>query len=258
MEILKMENVAFSYHSIDNETVALENISFSVENGEFVGIVGPSGCGKSTILALLSKLIKVSAGSIVINGIPLEKTPLLTAFMPQSDQLFEWRTVEKNIQLGLEVQRIKNKENMENAQMLLKKYGLYEFRKKRPSELSGGMRQRVALIRTLVTKPEILLLDEPFSALDYQTRLSVCNDVHAIIKEEKKTVLLVTHDFGEAISLCDKIIVLTGRPAKVKDIIPINIDKKLPPLKRRENSMFSMYFEMLWRQLEGDKNVTVT
>lgn len=250
MEILRLENVSFIYHSLKTETVALEDISFTVEDGEFVGIVGPSGCGKTTLLDILAKILVPSSGSIYLNGVPLKDTVNKTALMPQRDQLFEWRTLEKNVTLGLEIQHRKNEKTLENARNLLKKYGLYDFRKKRPSELSGGMRQRTALIRTLVTTPEILLLDEPFSSLDYQTRIKVCDDVYSIIKQEKKTALLVTHDLSEAISLCDKIFILTKRPARIKKVLTIEIDKSLSPLKRREHKLFASYFDTLWNELE--------
>ena len=250
MEILKLSNVSLTYHSIKSETVALKDISFTVKDGEFVGIIGPSGCGKTTLLAILSKIMPPSSGEIRIKGLPLEQTSNKTALMPQRDQLFEWRSVERNVTLGLELQRKKNKNTVAEALNLLKKYGLYDFRKKKPSELSGGMRQRAALIRTLVTKPDILLLDEPFSALDYQTRIKVADDVYSIIKQEKKTVLLVTHDLAEAISLCDKIIVLTKRPGRIKTIIDIDIDKSKSPLKRRESNGFACYFDKLWNELE--------
>lgn len=250
MEILRLEKVSLIYHSLKTETVALKDISFTVEDGEFIGIVGPSGCGKTTLLDILAKILVPSSGDIFIKGVALKDTINKIALMPQRDQLFEWRTLEKNVNLGLEIQHRKNEKTLKNATNLLKKYGLYDFRKKKPSELSGGMRQRTALIRTLVTMPEILLLDEPFSSLDYQTRIKVCDDVYSIIKQEKKTALLVTHDLSEAISLCDKIFVLTKRPAIVKNIINIEIDKSLSPLRRRENKLFAGYFDKLWTELE--------
>jgi NitT/TauT family transport system ATP-binding protein len=251
--ILNLENLTYSYHSKDAETKAIENLSFTVNEGDFVGIVGPSGCGKTTLLNLLANIISPSLGNILLNNKSLSLSRDKMALMPQKDQLFEWRTIEKNILLGLEIRKINTKENREMGLALLKKYGLGEITKKHPSELSGGMRQRVALIRTLVTQPDILLLDEPFSALDFQTRLNVCNDVYSIIKEEKKTAILVSHDINESISLCDKIIILSNRPATVKAEVLIEIDKSLTPLKRRENELFPKYFEKIWRILE-DKN----
>jgi NitT/TauT family transport system ATP-binding protein len=252
--ILDLKNLTFSYHSKEGETKALDNLTFCVNEGDFVGLVGPSGCGKTTILNLLAGIISPSSGDILLNGEQLNLSLNKVALMPQRDQLFEWRTIERNIMLGLEIRRNKNKQNKELALNLLKKYGLEDFSKMHPSQLSGGMKQRAALIRTLVTQPEILLLDEPFSALDYQTRLNVCDDVYRIIKQEKKTALLVSHDISECISLCDKIVVLSHRPTKVKEEITIEINKDLTPLKRREDKLFTHYFEKIWILLEEKKN----
>lgn len=252
MKLLELNGLSFTYHSKERETKALDNVRFNVEEGEFVGIVGPSGCGKTTMLNILSGIYPHKDGEILFRG----KTSFShkeIALMPQRDQLFEWRTIEKNVRLGLEITGMKTAENIEYGCSLLKKYGLGDVLKKHPSELSGGMRQRVALIRTLVLRPEILLLDEPFSALDFQTRLNVCDDVYAIIKQEKKTALLVSHDINECISLCDKIVVMTKRPAFVAETVTIDIDKKISPLQRRESPEFGRYFEKIWKLLE-DKN----
>lgn len=252
--VLNLENLTFSYHSKEGETKAIENLNFTINEGEFVGIVGPSGCGKTTILNLLADILSPASGKIYLNGQPLNVSHDKVALMPQRDQLFEWRSIEKNIMLGLEIRRIVTKENKAMAMALLNKYGLGDFAKKHPAELSGGMRQRVALIRTLVTQPDILLLDEPFSALDFQTRLNVCDDVYSIIKQEKKTAILVSHDISECISLCDKIIVLSVRPSHVIEEIIIEIDKKLSPLKRREDRLFPQYFQRIWSIIGGGKN----
>lgn len=251
--ILCLRGVTFTYQTKDAETKAVEDMTFSVEEGEFVGIVGPSGCGKTTILNLLAGTEKPCGGEITLRGKPLSEykgRDYPIALMPQHDQLFEWRTVEKNALLGPEIRRNKDEQKKRRGAELLEKYGLGGFAKKHPSELSGGMRQRAALIRTLVTDPDVLLLDEPFSALDFQTRLKVCDDVHAIIKGENKTAILVSHDISESISLCDRIVVLTKRPAKVAEIVPIECGKDLTPLKRREDQKFSAYFERIWRLLE--------
>ena len=253
MNILELNNVNFTYQSDERETKAVENISFCIKNGDFVGLVGPSGCGKTTILNMLAGICSPSSGSITLHGEDITKLKGRIALMPQRDQLFEWRTIEKNIMLGLEIKKTKNKENTDYGMDLLKKYDLAEVAKKHPSELSGGMRQRVALIRTLVLKPDLLLLDEPFSALDFQTRINVCDDVYSIIKQEKKTALLVSHDISECISLCDKIVVLSQRPASVIEIIDVDLDKSLSPLKRRESRNFGKYFERIWKLLE-EKN----
>ena len=248
--ILQLNNVSFTYHSKDGEISAVENISFSIFEGEFIGIVGPSGCGKSTLLNLLAHIDSPSNGDIKFNGEPLDKSYTKIALMPQRDQLFEWRSIEKNALLGVEISKQKNKKNKVDAREMLKKYGLGDYCKKHPSQLSGGMRQRAALIRTLMTEPDILLLDEPFSALDFQTRLKVCDDVYSIIKEEKKTAVLVSHDISECISLCDRIIVLSPRPAKIVETIAIDINKKLTPLMRREDPLFPKYFDRIWKILE--------
>ncbi len=251
MELLKLNNVSHVYHTKEGETPAIANLSMTVQEQEFISIVGPSGCGKSTLLHLLAGLIQPSEGEILLGGARLNDERDKIALMPQRDQLFEWRTVLKNVLLSPEIKRTKTEETEEYAKSLLVKYGLKDFMHKRPSELSGGMRQRVALIRTLVGSPKLLLLDEPFSALDFQTRLSVCDDVQGIIEEEMKTAILVTHDIGEAISMSSKIIVLTSRPARIKTIYNLDIDRSIPPFKRREHKNFNRYFQLVWKDLEG-------
>ena len=199
---------------------------------------------------MLCGLIRPEYGSIKIDGIPLSGKDLTSiGYMLQKDQLFEWRTIEKNILLGLEIQKKQNPESLAYAQTLLKTYGLSDFRNAKPSELSGGMRQRAALIRTLVLKPELLLLDEPFSALDYQTRLNTANDIGNIIKKEHKTAILVTHDISEAVSLGSQVVVLTRRPATVKRIIPVQFPSELTPLERRNTPEFKTYFNLIWKEL---------
>ena len=250
-EILKFDNVKYFYQTKDDEIFALDNISFNVFEEEFVSIVGPSGCGKTTILSLIAGLLKPSSGEVVLDGSnKIDRKKI--GYMFQRDMLFEWRSVWKNITLGLELQKGKLDEKLALAEELLKKYNLYNFKNKKPRSLSGGMRQRVALIRTLVLEPKLLLLDEPFSALDYQTRLTLCDDVYEIIKSEQKTAILVTHDISEAISMSDKIIVLTSRPARVKDEIRLNL-KGETPLRKREDSSFSGYFEKIWRELTNEE-----
>ncbi len=247
MKVLELKDVSKVFYTKTQETQAVSHLSFDVNEGEFVSIIGPSGCGKTTVLSLICKLIKPTCGSVELSG------NSHVGYMLQRDQLFEWRTIEKNVYLGLEIQRRLTPENKQYADGLLKKYGLWEFRKHRPSELSGGMRQRAALIRTLATDPDLLLLDEPFSALDFQTRLDVCDDVYSIIKSEKKTALLVTHDISEAISLSDRIVVLTARPATVLAIHEPKLNDLASPLKRRESPEFSKQFELLHRYLHGEK-----
>lgn len=244
--ILEMKNVTLTYQTLTDEIKAIENLNLICEENQFLSIVGPSGCGKTTILSLIAGLIKPTDGEIIFDGNRNGKNDL--GYMLQKDQLFPWRTIEKNVFLPLEIKNKMTKEKKEYSYTLLKKYGLYDFKNKYPSQLSGGMRQRVALIRTLVADPKLLLLDEPFSALDYQTRLSVCDDVYKIIKEEKKTTILVTHDISEAISMSDKIIILTNRPAKVKSIYTPNIVGDTP-LKKRESPDFTLWFEKIWKEL---------
>ncbi len=240
-EVLRFDNVSMHYHSKQGETVALEEINFSVFEGEFVAIIGPSGCGKTTLLSLAAGLLSPTKGKVLTNGGSF-------GYMLQKDELFPWRTIEKNIFLPLEIKKTNTEENRSRALFLAEKYGLKQFLKNYPASLSGGMRQRAALIRTLSVNPDVLLLDEPFSALDYQTRLSVCDDVYKIIRNEKKTALLITHDISEAISVADRIFVLSRRPAKVIAEHTLSF-LETEPLKRRENKEFSRWFELLWKEL---------
>lgn len=247
---LEVQDLSYSYHSMDGETKALSNISFSVSAGEFLAVVGPSGCGKSTLLSLICGLLKASEGSVLIDGKPMETGDSRIGYMLQKDHLFEWRTIFSNACLGLEIQRNLDEEGRERVRRLLETYGLEDFADARPSELSGGMRQRAALIRTLALEPDILLLDEPFSALDYQTRLAVCDDISTIIREQKKTAILVTHDLSEAVSAADRILILTKRPGRVKDTITIKFpDNAGSPLLRRNCPEFSSYFNEVWKVL---------
>ena len=252
MSYLEFKDVCFNYFTLKNEFSAIKNLSFNLNDGEFVSIVGPSGCGKTTILSLIAGLLEPTSGSIMLDGQNVKGANI--GYMFQRDHLFEWRTIYKNITLGLEIKgKKKTGEDVERINSLLTKYGLIDFKEKHPSELSGGMRQRVALIRTLALKPKLLLLDEPFSALDYQTRLDVCDDVKNIITQEKQTAILVTHDISEAISLSDKVLILTNRPATVKRIVNLDFDKKLSPLKRRDDKNFSSYFNIIWEELSNEK-----
>lgn len=292
MSILKFDNVSKIFYTKTQQTVAISDLSFEINEGEFVALIGPSGCGKTTILSLVCGLIEPTSGRVIrskgtVNNDKIIKTmspnfdgservrlrPFgsLSAtfersdsggnreqnghanvgYMLQRDQLFEWRTIERNVTLGLEIQRKHTPENVEKARNLLKKYGLWEFRKHYPQQLSGGMRQRAALIRTLATNPDLLLLDEPFSALDFQTRLEVCDDVYSIIKNENKTALLVTHDISEAIALADKVIVLTARPATLKAVHYTYMNDIDTPLHRRQSPNFAPQFELLHNLLHG-------
>lgn len=252
MGSLEIKNITMNYQDINSEVTAIDNISFSVREGEFVVIIGPSGCGKSTLLSIICGILKASGGEVIIDNEQISGITPKIGYMLQNDNLLPWRTIYKNVLLGLEIQHRLTEENIKYAEKLLKTYGLYDFRNSYPSQLSGGMRQRAALIRTLVTKPEILLLDEAFSALDYQTRLSVTDDVYSIIKKEKKTTVMVTHDIPEGISMADRIIVLSKRPAKISSMHEITFSdiKTRTPLLCRKSPEFSSYFDMLWRELE--------
>ncbi len=252
-DILTLDKISLSYQTEKDEIRALESISFSVDEGEFVAIIGPTGCGKTSILSIIAGLLKPSGGEITIKGKPLEKGKTSIGYMLQKDELFPWRTIMENAYLPLEVKRDKSEKSKEKVNELLKKYGLWEFRKKYPRQLSGGMRQRAALIRTMASSPDLLLLDEPFSALDYQTRLAVCDDLYEIIRRENKTTVLVTHDISEALSTADRIIVLSKRPSKILNIHLIDLNKEVSPLKRREDPRFSKWFERLWRELNYEK-----
>ena len=250
---LQVCRVSFSYHSKHKETLALSDISFTVEHGEFVAILGPSGCGKSTLLSLICGLDEPEAGAIFLDGELLEKNPgnaFHIGYMFQKDQLFEWRDILSNVSLGLEIQHTLTAAAKTHARELLKTYGLEKFADSRPSELSGGMRQRAALIRTLILEPDLLLLDEPFSALDYQTRLSVGDDIGQIIRDSGRTAVLVTHDLSEAISLADTIFILSKRPASIARIVPVTFSLASDtPLKRRNAPEFKTYFNILWKEL---------
>ena len=248
---LEVRSLNYSYHSMDGETQALSNISFTVAPGEFLAVVGPSGCGKSTLLSLISGLLKPSEGSVFLDGTPVTFGDTRIGYMLQKDHLFEWRTIISNACLGLEIQRKLNEESRARVKELLAAYGLEAFVNARPSELSGGMRQRAALIRTLALEPDLLLLDEPFSALDYQTRLAVCDDISTIIREQKRTAILITHDLAEAVSVADRILILTKRPGRIKDTLSIKFpDNAMSPLMRRNCPEFSSYFNEVWKRLK--------
>lgn len=243
--ILEVKNLNKIYHDKNSETLALDNINFNVKDKEFISIVGPSGCGKSTILGIIANIMNKSSGDIIFN----KKDPII-GYMLQQDALFPWKTVYENCILGLEIKKIDTKENKDRVLKLLNTYGLKEFIDKYPDSLSGGMRQRVALIRTLAIMPDILLLDEPFSALDYQTRLALSDDLYKIIKNENKTAIMVTHDIAEAISMSDRIIVLTKRPGSIKNIYEIKLNNKSTPTENRKDKEFIKYYDMLWKELD--------
>ncbi|MDP4144013.1 MAG: ABC transporter ATP-binding protein [Bacillota bacterium] len=255
MSKLNISHVFMNYHSLKGEMSALNDINFNVSEGEFVSIVGPSGCGKSTLLNIIAGLIKPSRGSVVINNEQIISFSNKMGYMFQKDHLFEWLTVKDNITLGLKIGHKLDKNSEKEIDDLLIKYNLIDFKDYFPNELSGGMRQRAALIRTLALKPEVLLLDEPFSALDYQTRLYVGNEIHQIIKEESKTAIMVTHDIAEAVAMSDRVMIMSKRPAYIKkDLIMEFPSNCCSALSRRDDSKFSYYFNLIWRELDLDEN----
>lgn len=242
-EVLKVKHIQKNYQAKNGEIIALKDISFDLKEGEFASLIGPSGCGKSTLLSIIAGLEKQTSGDVYIDG--------EMGYMLQRDSLLEWRTIYHNVLFGLEVRKELNEKNKNYVNELLKKYGLYEFKEKYPTQLSGGMRQRAALIRTLAIKPKILLLDEAFSALDYQTRIMVTNDIYHILKNENITALMVTHDISEAISMSDRVIVLSQRPAVVKQIHTIDFERKdRDTINCRESPKFSKYFNTIWKELD--------
>ena len=244
-KILEIKNLRKIYHTKKDEILAVDDFSFSLLEGEFVSIVGPSGCGKSTILSILCGLIDYSDGKIFLN----DNSKI--GYMLQEDCLFDFRNILDNCLIGLEINKNLNNETKTYVEKLLKDYGLYEFKDKYPSNLSGGMRQRVALIRTLATNPDILLLDEPFSALDYQTRINVANDVYNIIKKERKSAIMVTHNIEEACMLSDRVIVLTNRPCNIKNIYEIKLDKKKNPIDKKKDPNFNYYYDLIWKDIDS-------
>lgn len=243
--ILKINSLSKIYHTNKEEIHAIKDLNLNIKEGEFIAIVGPSGCGKTTLLSILCGLENKTNGIITYS-----KENIKMGYMLQNDTLFPWLNILDNCLIGLKVKKELTKENKEKIIYLLKKYGLKDFIKKYPNSLSGGMRQRVALIRTLAINPDILLLDEPFSALDYQTRLKVSDDVWKIIKKEKKTTIMITHDIAEAISMSDRVIVLTERPSKVKKEYIIKMKNKTTPINNRNNEEFKYYYDKIWKDID--------
>lgn len=244
-KILEIKNLSKKYHTKDGEILAIKNININVLEGEFISLVGSSGCGKSTLLNIIANLDTLSEGEILFSN----KNPKI-GYMFQSDCLFPWLTIYENCLIGLKINKLNTKENQDYILNLLKKYNLYEFKDKYPNCLSGGMKQRVALIRTLAIKPDILLLDEPFNALDYQSRLKISNDVYEIIKKENQTAIMVTHDISEAVSMSDKVYVLSKRPSIVKKVYEIVLENKQNPINNRKDKKFMEYYDKLWKDLD--------
>lgn len=243
--MVQVSNLALTYQSAEGEIEAIRDLSFSVADGEFVSVIWPSGCGKSTLLSIIAGLLSPTAGEIRLAG------DGSIGYMLQKDSLFPWRTIRRNVLLGAEIKGGGLRAAEKYADSLLKTYGLWEFRDCFPGQLSGGMRQRAALIRTLAVRPQLLLLDEAFSALDYQTRLAVADDIYSIIRREGKTAMMVTHDISEAVSLSDRVIVLTKRPAVIKSIYDIRFAAgRKSPLQCREEPEFRGYFNQIWRDID--------
>lgn len=252
-DCLELQNIAKIYQDDNGETFAISDFSYSFKKGKFVSLIGPSGCGKSTLLSIIAGLDTQTSGIIFMDNSKLINKAYNIGYMLQKDYLLDWRTIYKNVILGLEIRKMVNDQTIRYVELLMKKYGLYDFKDKYPNQLSGGMRQRAALIRTLATNPDILLLDEAFSALDYQTRLAVTEDVYRIIKAENKITIMVTHDIPESISMSDEVIVLTRRPATIKNVYNIVFDiPNRTPLKCRENAQFTSYFDAIWKELNHD------
>ena len=243
--LLKIKHLKKVYHDLDGETDAVKDFTLDIYDKEFIVIVGPSGCGKSTILSILADLESKSSGEIEVS-----KENLIMGYMLQKDSLFPWLTILDNCLIGLKIQKTLTEENKNRVIELLDTYGLKDFKDKYPDSLSGGMRQRAALIRTLAINPDVLLLDEPFSALDYQTRLALSDDVYRIIKNEGKTVIMISHDIGESVSMADRIIVLTKRPCVIKTIYEINLSNKSTPIENRKSKEFPEFYDKIWRDLD--------
>ena len=258
--LLSLQDISYAYHNLKGETPALSHISFDVSQGEFLAIVGPSGCGKSTLLSIIAGLLNPEEGSLYYNGNCITgcdpSDAIKIGYMLQRDHLFEWRTIYQNVILGLELNHAMTQQNQEYVIQLLKDYELYAFKDKKPSELSGGMRQRAALIRTMAIHPDLLLLDEPFSALDSQTRLNVSADIAQIIRKTNKTAILITHDLSEAITLADRVLVLSKRPATVKCEMTIQFSvERHNPMEVRNTSEYQLYFNHLWEVLTNEQSV---
>jgi NitT/TauT family transport system ATP-binding protein len=251
---IAIRDVTLNYFSPDRETQALSNVSLEIAQGEFVAIVGSSGCGKSTLLSLISGLIRPSRGSIQICGKDVNGPSPRAGYMFQKDTLLEWRTVLDNVLLGPELLGHEREAARRRAEDLLHRYGLWVFNRSQPRERWGGMRQRAALARTLCPDPDLLLLDEPFSALDYQTRLALSDEIAAILTDERKTVVLVTHDIGEAISMADRVVVMSRRPGRIKSIHSIAYPSFGPdrptPFQARKCAEFGAYFQLIWDELD--------
>ncbi len=253
-ERIEIENVSLRYFTKQAEILALSDISLTIEPGEFVSLIGQSGCGKSTLLSIISGILPPSEGVVRVGGKPVTAPSHRIGYMLQQDYLFEWRTILDNALLGAEIQKRDMNEARQRAMHLLEKCGMAHFIDQYPRALSGGMRQRVALARTLTTNPDVVLLDEPFSALDSQTRLAIADEVVDVLRSEGKSVILVTHDIGEAISMTDRVVVLSRRPGRIKSqhriTFPSMPGRRPTPFEARGLPEFNTYFNTLWDELD--------
>ncbi|MDR0404829.1 MAG: ABC transporter ATP-binding protein [Oscillospiraceae bacterium] len=253
-KIVELKNISMKYHTPQKETLVIDGLNLDVYSREFVTIVGPSGCGKSTLLSIISGLISPAKGEVNIGARGLYSINQQAAYMLQKDYLFDWRNIRQNVLLGLEIKKKATEKNKKHAVKLLQKYGLGKFLNCYPHQLSGGMRQKVALIRTLAVNPKILLLDEPFSAFDYQTKITISEEVRQIIKKEKKAAILVSHDISEAISLSDRVIILSKRPAKIKKVLKIKFECQETDYRQKlKDKKFNGYFDAIWNELNDDE-----
>ncbi|HCX49618.1 MAG TPA: spermidine/putrescine ABC transporter ATP-binding protein [Bacillus sp. (in: Bacteria)] len=251
MVLLKIEGIHHTYFTKSSATTALSDISLTVEEGEFVSFLGPSGCGKTTLLSIIAGLIKPTEGSITLEDQPIEKLKSQIGYMLQQDYLFPWKTIEENILLGLKLNNLLTSKKKQDTLRLLDQMGLSGFEKQYPSQLSGGMRQRVALVRTLATEPKLLMLDEPFSALDYQTKLRLEDLVSETLKTFHKTAILVTHDIGEAIAMSDRIFLFSPRPGKILKSFSIPEElRTISPFQARNHELYPEIFQTIWKELE--------
>ncbi|TXC90312.1 ABC transporter ATP-binding protein [Metabacillus litoralis] len=251
MSFLTVENIHHVYLTKESATVALEDVHLAVEEGEFISFLGPSGCGKTTLLSIIAGLIKPIEGVVKIANKQITKPDTMIGYMLQQDYLFPWKTIDENVTLGLKITGQKNAQTTAATMQMLQDMGLDNVEKQYPSQLSGGMRQRAALVRTLATNPKILLLDEPFSALDYQTKLKLEDLVVQTLKKYKKTALLVTHDIGEAIAMSDRIFVFSARPGKVNRtyLVPKEI-RELSPFQARQHPLYNTLFQQIWKEVD--------
>jgi NitT/TauT family transport system ATP-binding protein len=252
MDFLTIENLHHTYFTRTTATTALSDITLDVKEGEFISFLGPSGCGKTTLLSIIAGLIEPTEGTVLLENKPIKTSQNDIGYMLQQDYLFPWKTIEENIQLGLKINGTLTNEKKEHTANLLKQMGLNHVGASYPKQLSGGMRQRVALVRTLATEPKLLMLDEPFSALDFQTKLKLEDLVSNTLKNFNKTAILVTHDIGEAIAMSDRIILFSPSPGKVHKtfLVPDEL-KNLPPFKARNHPVYTELFQTIWKELES-------